>query len=123
MLNLHARQKGMIRYWQRGRGAYDAVLAAASILPYFYVSVLSAAIGDSKGHSDLEVFFLYLRCACGANFPYSIAYAVEFFFLGTAEDCWWNRTGRTLLFAAGTTVGAFLGGGAIRVAEYAYRPT
>lgn len=108
-----------IRYWEKRRVWYNALLVVPTLLGYA-PAILSGAVGDPKflGFADLNAIFL--MAIVSANIFYSFAYSLEFFLGSANPGAPWRKFGRSWCFAAGTIIAmilAFAGGRNIYLIE------
>ena len=117
-----AKQKA-IRYWERRRWGFLALLVPPTIIFYLGATELPAGIGDRRMLSDFEIGLAFLVAFLGANICYSFAYVVEFFYLGSPRYSGYAEGGRSSWFALGCILGIILAIGTAREIGFAeYRP-
>lgn len=107
-------RKNAVKYWERRRWVYLAILVPPTLWAYLGASEFSAAIGDRKVISDFQVVCLFAMCFVGANICYTFAYAVEFLFFLCAKSEVTVTTGRTLVFVLGCLFGVVCAAGIAR---------
>ena len=93
-------------FWERGRLAYNAVLALLSV--GFFVTRLP----DSRELLDTDAALTLLVFAVGANILYSAAYLAEFMLRATMLRPY-ARPVRLIVFLAGTILACFMAGFAL----------
>lgn len=71
-----------LRYWERGRLIYLAVLALATLFAYFYTAD-KGAFGTTGPLQALSILFAWVGAFIGANVCYSVVYLFEFLVMGT----------------------------------------
>ncbi len=112
-----------IRYWERRRWVFLALLVPPTIIFYLGATELPAGIGDRRMLSDFELLLAFLLAFLGANICYSFAYVVEFFYLGSPRYSGYVKGGRSSLYALGCMLGIILAIGTAREIGFAvYRP-
>lgn len=102
MTDYDAWKKRTVRYWERRRIAFNAMLLPPTFVGYVLTGELSAAMEDKARFGFGGVLALLLVCAIGANFCFSLVYAGEFLFGSEDESSGWMRSGRNIVFVAGT---------------------
>jgi hypothetical protein len=108
-----------IRYWERRRWVFLALLVPPTIIVYLGSTELPAGIGDRRMLSDFEILLAFLLAFLGANICYSFAYVVEFFYLGSPRYSRYLKGGRSSWFAFGCILGIILAVGTAREIGFA----
>lgn len=103
-----------IRYWERRRWLFLALLVPSAIFFYISATDLAIALGNDPRLTTTELYLRFLLAFIGANICYSFAYVVEFFFFGSPRFKQYAASGRTTLFVLGCALGMILAGGVAR---------
>lgn len=111
-----------IRYWERRRWVFLALLIPPTVFYYLATCELPAAIGDRRAMSKSEILIGFFCAFIGANICYSFAYAVEFFFFGSPRYSAYVARGRTMWFVLGCAFGMILAAGTARAIALAVYP-
>jgi len=97
-----------VRYWERRRWIYLALLVPPAAIGYFLTDEVLGAFGDKEFLSPFTILIMFTVGFVNANIAYSFAYVFEFGFLGTSRYDGYAKNGRPLLFAAGCILGIML---------------
>lgn len=118
-----ATKKSAVRYWERRRWVYLALLVPAAAVGYFLTGEVLAGFDNKEILSTFAILMMFTVGFINANLAYSFAYVFEFGFLGTSRYDGYSKTWRPLLFAAGCILGIILAFGASRSIAFAkYTP-
>ena len=121
MSSLAEKKKIAVSFWEKRRLVYNLMLVPAAFLGWGIYGAVSAGVDDQARMGTVGVLLLFLLSALGANICYSTVYALEFIFFSNADDSFWTRRGRTLVFFAGCAFAfglAIVGGRNIAVLQY-----
>jgi len=111
-----------IKYRERRRWIFLALLVPPTVFFYFATSEVPAGIGDKRMLSDFQLVAAFFFAFFGANVCYTFAYAVEFCFFGGPRYSGYLNSGRNLLFVVGCVFGIILAAGAARGIAFAEYP-
>lgn len=103
---LKAYRYAVVRYWERARWLYLALLAAATVLGYFLGGTRAHAFSDETLF-DLGTLILLAFLFVAANACYSVVYLLEFLVMGTRVQEIFQHY-RWLLLGAGCLLGTVL---------------
>lgn len=117
--DLLARKNSAVRYWERRRWVYIALLVPAAAVGYFLTGEVLAGFDDKVFLSPFVILMMFTVGFINANIAYSFAYVFEFGFIGTTRYDGYSKTWRPLLFAAGCILGIILAFGASRSIAFA----
>jgi hypothetical protein len=124
MTDFKAWKKGVIRYWEKRRVAFNLILLGPTFLGYVLPASVSAGVGDQPHLTSAFVLFLLFLCAAGANVWFSLVYALEFFLGSMDEKSQWMKWGRDFVFMAGMLVSILTAFACARnIAIIEYSPT
>jgi hypothetical protein len=96
-----------VRYWERRRIIYNLALVLPACLGFAFADTLNWAGDPHTIHKSYLITWFALS-AVGANFCYSFAYAMEFFFGGDDPASSWLRFERNDVFIGGILFGMLL---------------
>ena len=118
-----ATKRFAVRYWERRRWIYVALLAPAAAVGYFLTGEVLAGFDDEEFPSKSVILIMFVVGFIAANIAYSFAYVFEFAVIGTSRYKGFSTTWRPLLFAAGCILGIVLAFMAARGIAFAgFRP-
>lgn len=118
-VDLRATKNSAVRYWERRRWIYLALLVPPSAIGFFLTDEVLAGFDDKEFLSTFTVLVMFAVGFINANIAYCFAYVFEFGFLGTSRYEGYSKTWRPLLFAAGCILGIILAFGASRSIAFA----
>ncbi len=117
------KKKSAVRYWERRRWIYLALLVPAAVVGYFLAGEVLAGFDDKEVVSTFAILMMFTVAFINANIAYSFAYVFEFGFIGTSRHDGYSRAWRPRLFAAGCILGMILAFGVSRGIAFAkYAP-
>jgi hypothetical protein len=119
--DFHAYRKSAIRFWERRRILFNALLIPPALFTYYFGRDISMGVGDAPAFGLDVVAILFFISAGGANACYSIVYMLEFWMADSNLESGWQNGGRTGIYVIGVVIAiglALMGGREICLLQY-----